>query len=108
VTVPGGAVSDGTWHDLAVSLDNSNVSVWADHEAVDPPQKVTGRPLATDGRIFLGGVPNDLSVRRVTQGHFTVSFQGCLQKLAWGVEEVISNFTRFLSENVGVCDPFQP
>lgn len=111
VMVPGGSVTDGTWHDLAVSLDAGNVSVWADHRAVEPPaaRETRGaRPLATDGRFYLGGFPDGVTVKRATHGHFASGFQGCLQKLAWSVESIISNFSSFQGENVGTCDPFEP
>lgn len=52
--VPGPAVSDGMWHDLAVSF-GQNVTLWTDSTA-DPLQRPAAlpRPVASGGVFYIG------------------------------------------------------
>lgn len=54
VLVPGPPVSDGTWHDLAVSF-GQNVTVWTDGSAdgLQRPAAVP-RPVASGDVIYIG------------------------------------------------------
>lgn len=107
VTVPGSPVSDGIWHDLAVSLVADNVSIWFDHRSIPGPVLDSARPLITDGRFYIGGFSGDNSIHDSTYGHFSGGFHGCVQKLAWDAAKVVSNFSGFEGVNVGSCDPFE-
>lgn len=107
--IPDDSVNDGAWHDLAVSFDSSNITIWTDYRIMYKlDANYPNRTLVTDGLFFLGGFPDDQSVRDMTGGHFTSGFNGCIQKLAWSIDSIIVDFQGFEGENIGTCDPFDP
>nr|CAD7432771.1 unnamed protein product [Timema monikensis] len=106
VLVSGGAVCDGAWHGLTLSLGPGNVSLWVDHQLIHSHEENTSEDLAltTDGVFYLGGFPNQKSVTAETRGHFSSRFSGCLKELSWNKNYIVTDFSQYTGENIGSCD----
>nr|CAD7259717.1 unnamed protein product [Timema shepardi] len=113
VLVSGGAVCDGAWHGLTLSLGPGNVSLWVDRQLIHSHEERTSEDLAltTDGVFYLGnggsvtgGFPNQKSVTAETKGHFSSRFSGCLKELSWNKNYIVTDFSRYTGENIGSCD----
>ncbi|XP_068084858.1 protein eyes shut [Anabrus simplex] len=109
--VSAGSVTDGAWHDVVLSLNPFNVTLWLDGKlahAQTETEDISGQPLITDGLFYLGGFPEQYNVSKETRGMFFTTFSGCVGELAWSEDTVITDFSHFQGENIGSCDLFQP
>lgn len=94
-----------------MSLDSSNVTVWVDdilfHRQIKDPEKEKLRKTLSHGgdRIFfLGGIPNDMSVRNETFGFFQSNFIGCIELLSSEFNPLVNDFSNFDGKNIANCD----
>lgn len=105
-----GQISDGVWHEIKMSLDTRNVTVWIDqimfHRQIrDPDKEKLTQTFPTSDRIFfLGGIPADMSLRNETFGFFQSNFVGCIELLSSEWNPLVNDFSNFNGENVENCD----
>uniref|UniRef100_A0A4W6EDC8 Laminin subunit alpha-1 n=1 Tax=Lates calcarifer TaxID=8187 RepID=A0A4W6EDC8_LATCA len=72
------AVNDGAWHAVSAEVSRRLVSISVDGSSPDSVP-VKGNQLDVDNRLYLGGLPDTHSTRRI---NVSSSFPGCLHSLS--------------------------
>ncbi|KAI5704103.1 hypothetical protein M8J75_002023 [Diaphorina citri] len=110
IVVPGDGIADGIWHDVSISFpDPMNITVVLDKHLVYTYQHdvESNTALTTNGKFYLGGFPDKVSVANRTRGIFKSSFSGCLSEIAWNDSPALTDFKKHKGENVKSCALFE-
>lgn len=108
-----GIISDGNWHNLTLIDEPENITLFFDGKEVHSQSSesdISNDPqtIMTNGIFYLGGFPKDRSMLHETNGLFNENFQGCIDDVKFESNQVITDFSSFKGENVGVCNLFKP
>ncbi|XP_047423850.1 laminin subunit alpha-1 [Mugil cephalus] len=72
------AINDGQWHTVSADLSRRVMSVSVDGSRPES-LSVKGNQLDVDSRLYLGGLPDTVSTRRI---NVTSSFPGCVRSVS--------------------------
>ncbi|KAF5275697.1 hypothetical protein FQA39_LY06809 [Lamprigera yunnana] len=105
--VPGRShLADGVWHNLEISFD-SNLTMRFDRKLLHTNKRKRIISIHVSNDVFyLGGVPDEDSLRNTTLKFFKQNFVGCIQAVTFNREKSITDFSVYEGENVNSCNIF--
>ena len=59
--------------------------------------------ISTNGIFYVGGIPNNLSLMKQTNGLFPYSFEGCIDGFGTNLDKTITDFTTCEGSDDGIC-----
>lgn len=98
-----GYISDGLWHTLEISLhpiifmvDKNILYIQKDYENI--------HDTYTNGIFYLGGLPKNSTIfKEITTIHHK-NFEGCIETFGTNSNNLITDFSKFEGENIGICN----
>ncbi|GAB0086236.1 Protein eyes shut [Sergentomyia squamirostris] len=113
----GDFLTDGAWHNLLLSSDDSDLQVRLDGKSIFSEQRQRRNyfnrtrdisSITLQDTFFIGGFPNTDTISQRTGNKFRKSFRGCLQDINMGpadfTPETHIDLKDLDGENIGVCE----
>lgn len=94
---------DGLWHTIDLKLQPLQLKVDSQIVRLSGNHN-NGSHAFTNGKLYIGGIPSNVSFLEETNGIFRKNFEGCIEAFGANGENVITDFTPFEGADIGNCN----